>query len=76
MSDKSKEQKLVDICFQCAIMVHMNPKGCFTGKTNEDIANWVSNQLRQCGFETHPIGMSWGVLISDDLKKQLLQNAS
>ena len=32
------------------------------GKSNEEIAAWVALQLRECGFETTPVGASWGVL--------------
>jgi hypothetical protein len=57
MSD-SREQTLVDIMFQIAMVSaeHMH------GKSSEEIATWVADQLRQCGFDTVPVGASWGVL--------------
>lgn len=30
--------------------------------TIEQRAEWVANQLRGCGFDTHPCGASWGIL--------------
>ena len=57
---KSKEQKLVDICFQVAIMVHEHPS--FKGKSSEYVVEYVAEQLRECGFDTVPLGSSWGIL--------------
>lgn len=61
--NKSKEQTLVDLCFQFALLSaeHMQ------GKTREEIAEWVRGQLREMGFPTTPIGMSWGVLDSSSI---------
>ena len=52
------EQKLIDIMFQIAqaSAEHMH------GKTQEEICTWVTEQLKDCGFETKPVGSSWGVL--------------
>lgn len=57
----SREQKLVDILFQCVLTWHMYAKS-FDGKSNEEMAQWVAEQLRGCGFPTEPCGSSWGVL--------------
>ena len=57
MNDK---QKLVDICFQIALTVHSNP--WFLGKTQEEVTDWVANQLRKNGFDTKPVGASLGIL--------------
>ena len=67
MTARSPEQQLVDIMFEVAI------KGVLWGYAergkvdpkpipNERVAEWVSSNLRQCGFPTHPMGSSWGVL--------------
>lgn len=55
----TREQKLVDIVFEVAIVSakYMN------GKPNDEIAAWVAHQLKECGFDTKPCGMSWGVLL-------------
>lgn len=58
--DRSSEQKLVDMCFEFAIMA----KSYMKGKTNEQVAAWVAHNLKECGFPTVPMGMSWGVLES------------
>jgi hypothetical protein len=49
---------LVDITFQIAIAAaeHMH------GKTTEEVATWTAAQLRGCGYETVPMGASWGYL--------------
>ena len=30
--------------------------------TREEYGAWIAEQLRLCGFDTFPCGMSWGVL--------------
>jgi hypothetical protein len=54
-----REQKLVDILFAVALRVAEHP-----GQTKEEICAYAAEQLRQCGFPTVPVGMSWGVLVS------------
>ena len=57
----SREQKLVDLCFDIALFsaehLHFN--------STKEIAEWVAKQLRICGFPTQPCGASWGVLINE-----------
>ncbi len=60
----SREQKLVDVCFEIGLTVADNSE-FFKQKSKEDIAQWIANQLKKCDFPTTPMGMSWGVL-SDD----------
>jgi hypothetical protein len=55
------KRKLVDILFQCVITTHMEKKS-FKNKTVEEMAEWTARQLRECGFETVPLGSSWGHL--------------
>lgn len=57
---KSNEQKLIDIMFEIGLMIHNNE--WFNEKSNEEIAEWIREQLKMCGFDTKPIGSSWGVL--------------
>jgi hypothetical protein len=54
----TREQQLIDIMMQVAFACaeHHN------GKSNEEIATWVADQLRKCGFDTQPMGASWAVL--------------
>lgn len=60
---RSKEQELVDIVFACVLMRH-DPmfRASFEALDQEQMAAWVAKQLRGCGFETVPMGSSWGVL--------------
>lgn len=55
--------KLVDICFQCVLVATDDslPK-IKNAKSNKIKAEWVAEQLRNCGFDTEPMGMCWGVL--------------
>ena len=57
---RNNQQKLIDIMFEIALMIHNHPY--FQDKNNEKICEWIRNQLKQCGFETIPLGSSWGVL--------------
>lgn len=61
MAERSKEQQLVDLCFEIAITLQMNQKW-LKNQSREDIGNWVAEQLKGCGFPTTPCGASWGVL--------------
>jgi hypothetical protein len=52
------DQKLIDITFEIALVA----ANYLHGKSNEEIAEWVAKQLRDCGFDTEPRGASWGIL--------------
>lgn len=60
----SNEQKLIDICFEIALTIKDQPKNFSKQTNNEEVASWVATQLRNNGFDTRPMGMSWGVLKS------------
>lgn len=66
--ERSKEQRLVDIMFEL-VMIATNDKKFCKRPRGERMA-WVANQLRDCGFDTAPIGMSWGVLIDPELREK------
>ena len=57
----SREQKLVDLTFSIALALHDNP-GWLSHQTKEEVAAWVADMLRGCGFLTEPVGSSWGIL--------------
>lgn len=58
-----EKQKLVDIMFQIALTIHdKRYKKDFDKMDNERVAEWVAEQLKNCGFETFQCGSSWGVL--------------
>ena len=57
------EQKLVDICFSVGLMIQNNRhRKYFDNLGTEGTAEWIAKQLRDCGFETTPVGSSWGSL--------------
>lgn len=59
---RTREQALVDMCFSIGITI-AEASDYFKDKTKEQVAEWISGQLDQCGFKTIPMGMSWGVLV-------------
>lgn len=50
-------QNLIDICFACTLRAAATKSA-----TDEETAKWVARQLRNCGFDTEPVGASWGIL--------------
>lgn len=64
---KSNEQKLVDIMYQVAFATRDEKnKKFFKNKSREEIADWVSKTLTECGFPVSPCGSSWGVLQKEE----------
>ena len=57
---RSPEQRLIDIMFEVAFMVR--EMKTFQKMEREELADWIRTQLRSCGFDTEPVGASWGVL--------------
>lgn len=65
MAHTAREQKLVNILFQCVLTATDREHAkTFAKMTVEQRATWVAEQLRGCGFDTQPIGASWGVLVT------------
>ena len=60
MKDVSREQQLIDITFQIALTIQENH--ALNALPRERLAEWVATQLHICGFDTQPMGASWGVL--------------
>ena len=61
--EQNREQKLVDICFECVLTVlDKQHVASFSSMTQAEKAEWVAKQLRECGFDTRQLGCSWGVL--------------
>ena len=58
---QTPEQRLVDLAFELAIV----SAKYMHGKSIDEIAEWTAKQLRDCGFDTEPMGASWGVLKND-----------
>jgi len=59
MTTYEEKQLLIDLIFEFAMVYH----NFDDNRTNEQIANHVSVTLKEMGFKTKPMGMSWGVLI-------------
>jgi len=57
---KSKQQELIDIMFQIGLTIHQYQS--FQKMTKEEVAEWIAEQLRICGFDTEPMGASWAIL--------------
>lgn len=64
MIKRSREQKLIDIMFEIGIMTHSDtPEGDhLRGLDRDTYAEWIRHNLKECGFPTILMGMSWGVL--------------
>lgn len=60
-TNKNREQKLVDICFEIGITMS-DPRHDFSKKSVEERALYIARQLEELGFKTSPVGASWGVL--------------
>ena len=55
------EQKLIDLCFEIGILIS-DQRYDFKNMDVEQRAEWIADQLRKSGFDTQPMGASWGVL--------------
>lgn len=65
---KNREQKLIDLCFEIALMIS-DTKDDRDGKPLtlykmpiEKKAKWIAKQLKDNGFSTEPCGSSYGIL--------------
>lgn len=59
-----REQKLVDLVFSISQTISdPSYRRNFDSMSRDGRMAWVAKQLRECGFETKPIGSSWGVLV-------------
>ena len=68
---QSREQKLLDICYEVAFTVQSNQKW-FEGKTKKQIADWLTKQLIENGFDIDSCGGKWGIL--KEKKKEVVYN--
>jgi hypothetical protein len=64
MVERSREQQLIDILFQIAILTKENK--VLQKMDREEYGKWARKQLRGCGFDTFPCGSSWAVLNTGD----------
>lgn len=62
-----EKQKLIDLMFQMVLVTTNDPVFCKRPR-GERMA-WVANNLRSMGYDTHPIGSSWGVIVDKEFRK-------
>ena len=63
MKKVTDQQKLVDIMFQLVLFSNESP--LIKEMNREDLMAWTATQLRKCGFDAVPQGLSWGVLTGE-----------
>jgi hypothetical protein len=64
---QEEKQKLVNLMFQMVLVTTNDPVFCKRPR-GERMA-WVANNLRAIGIDTHPIGMSWGVMVDKEFRE-------
>jgi hypothetical protein len=64
--EQEEKQKLINLMFEMVLATTNDPVFCKRPR-GERMA-WVANNLRDIGIDTHPIGMSWGVIVSEDFR--------
>ena len=61
LKNDKEQQNLVNLMFE---MVYRVTQDCRDWKpTRDEAMEWVAYNLKECGFPTIQMGMSWGVLI-------------
>lgn len=63
----TKEQKLINLIFEMILVATNDPVFC--KKPRGERMAWVANQLRDFGYDTHPIGMSWGRIVDKEFRE-------
>lgn len=66
---ENKEQQLIDLIFSMVLNATNDPEFCKRPR-GERMA-WVANALRIHGYDTHPLGMSWGVLVGREFREKV-----
>ena len=61
------EQKFIDLMFEMVMVTTNDP--IFCKRPRGERMAWVANNLRDMGYDTHPIGMSWGVLVNEGFRE-------
>lgn len=68
MEDKEK-QKLINLIFQM-VLASTDDK-IFCEKPRGERMAWVANNLRDFGYDTHPVGSSWGALVNKEFRESV-----
>lgn len=64
-----EKQKLIDLMF--SMVMTTTSDEVFCKKPRGERMAWVANNLRDMGYDTHPIGMSWGALVGPEFRKTI-----
>jgi hypothetical protein len=64
---EDKEQKLINLMFEMVLVATNDTVFCKRPR-GERMA-WVANNLRSLGYDTHPIGSSWGTLVTEEFRE-------
>ena len=64
-----KEQKLINLMFEMVLVTTNDPVFC--KRPRGERMMWVADNLRSSGYDTHPIGMSWGVIVDEEFRKSV-----
>ena len=66
---EEEKQKLINLMFEMVLSTTNDPVFCKRPR-GERMA-WVANNLRSMGYDTHPIGSSWGVIVNPEFRKDI-----
>lgn len=66
---KDEIQELIDLMFQMVLAATDDPVFC--KKPRGERMAWVANKLRIMGYDTHPVGSSWGVIVNEEFRKAI-----
>ena len=66
---EEEKQKLINLMFKMVLVTTNDPVFCKRPR-GERMA-WVANNLRSMGYDTHPIGSSWGVIVDKEFRKDI-----
>ena len=65
------DQKDVNFLFNISILIFEHPWFKEKNRTRDECQGWVADQLREHGIDTHPIGMSWGSIVTPEFRKKI-----
>lgn len=66
---EKEKQKLINLIFEMVLVTTEDPVFCKRPR-GERMA-WVANELRSIGYDTHPIGASWSVIVDPEFRKSI-----
>lgn len=66
------KQNWVDILFESVLST--TDDKVFCNKSRGERMAWVANMLRMADIDTHPIGSSWGRIVSKEERDEMFPN--